>query len=208
MPSDMVLALFENYAPFFDEHLVENVSYQGPRLLRTAVDRCRPVGAFDILDLGCGTGLCGTALRDRARRLVGVDISSRMLDRARQRGVYDELIRGDVVDVMNESTESYDLILAADLFVYLGSLEAVIPACARILRPGGLLAVVVEAADGEGYQLRSSRRYAHSAGYLRRLAGAAGLSELLRERSFLRKEADGECLGEVFVYSWADMGIP
>jgi len=87
-PPEYVKGLFDQYADAFDEHLVGALEYQTPTLL---IDVMRAftmpsAGPLEVLDLGCGTGLCGPLLRPLARTLVGVDLSPKMLAKARQRG--------------------------------------------------------------------------------------------------------------------------
>jgi predicted TPR repeat methyltransferase len=198
-PREYVAAMFDGYAARFDEHLVQAHRYRGPQLLRDAVADLSAGTLLDILDLGCGTGLCGLAFRDRARTLTGVDLSSQMLARAKMRGIYDRLIQEDLRDALRAAPESYDLILAADVFIYVGDLAAVFPAVAAALRPGGHFALCVEALDGEGFRLRPSRRYAHSADYNRRLASDCGLTETHMQEASLRAGPRGDIEGLVFV---------
>jgi predicted TPR repeat methyltransferase len=141
-----------------------------------------PDGEWVVLDLGCGTGLAGAAIAGRCRHLVGVDLSANMLAEARARGVYDRLEHADLVSMARgEAAGTYDLILAADVFIYVGDLVDVMREAHRILRPGGLFALSAEAAESvpdatapqqldAGYRLQGSGRYAHSAAYLRAVA--------------------------------------
>ncbi len=134
---------------------------------------------IDILDLGCGTGLCGRLLKPIAGRLCGVDLSKGMIEKARERGIYDQLDIGELLDVLKRSPRSFDLIVAADVFIYVGDLAEVFEAVAACLRPGGLFIFSVEAGGGERYNLTGSvRRYTHSAPYLRRLASMCGFDEV------------------------------
>jgi predicted TPR repeat methyltransferase len=197
-PRNMVTALFDRYAPFFDDHLLKGVNYRGPELLRAAILRGPAPRDLDVLDLGCGTGLCGRAVRDLARTLTGVDLSANMLAQARESGVYDHLIQGDILEVLKAAPAAYDLILAADLFVYVGDLAPVFPAVKSALRTRGELVCVVEAADGTDYVLRPTRRYAHSPAYIRALARSCGLAERSWSRAFLRKQDDAAVEGDVY----------
>lgn len=171
-PTDYVRNLFEAFANTFDETLVSGLLYRTPELIGTLVSRAFPSGALDILDLGCGTGLSGLSLRPLARRLVGVDLASNMLAKARQRAVYDEVVCADILDDLRRREEDrFDLVVAADVFVYLGDLDDVFQECRRVVRGGGRFVFSVEAMEGDGIELRPSLRYAHSESYLRRLAG-------------------------------------
>lgn len=190
-PADYVEALFDSYAHNFDEHLVKSLGYRTPELLVAELGGANPPPAADVVDLGCGTGLCGPLLRPLARRLDGVDLSGLMLTKARKLGLYDELVQDDVAGMLAARPLRYDIAVAADVFVYIGNLEAVFAATAAALRPGGLFAFSVEAcADEADFRLGPKRRYAHSRAYLQRLAGAHGLVTESVRHSPIRKEGD------------------
>lgn len=171
-----VRQLFDEYAEEFDHHLVDQLAYQGHRLL---LERLPPQAGpryARVLDLGCGTGLCGLHVRQHAGRLVGVDLSPAMVEKARQRGIYDALHVADVHAYLSSCQEAFDLVLAADVFIYVGELEGVLLGLARCMPAGSWLAFTVEAAppQGPGVQLLPSLRYAHSSTYLQDLAGRHG----------------------------------
>lgn len=177
-PAGYVEKLFDEYADAFDKHLVEILQYRGPELLCEAVGRVAqpPTAAWVIADLGCGTGLCGPLVHPYARRLIGVDLSAAMLAKARERGVYDELLQGDIAAALARFEAEIDLALSADVVVYLGSLTAVFAAVARALRPGGWLGFTAETHDGDGFLLDTTGRYRHSRHYLDAEAAAQGLA--------------------------------
>jgi predicted TPR repeat methyltransferase len=165
--------LFDQFSTDYDARMLGQLSYRAPMILKELATLVLP-GRVDleILDLGCGTGLSGAAFKDRAGRLVGVDLSPAMLAKARERGVYDELIVADIEAGLGET--AYDLVLAADTLVYLGDLEAVFAKVAAALRPEGTFLFSVEAKDGEGFELGPKRRWRHSEQYLRALAARHG----------------------------------
>lgn len=205
-PPAYVRRLFDDYADRFDRSLVDTLQYRTPGLIVDAIraaDAWEPPGRRDVIDLGCGTGLLGELLRPTAGRLVGVDLSPRMVDKARERGLYDELVVGDVVEALAARPAAFDLVAAADVFVYLGDLGPVFRAAAAALRPGGLFAFSVEFLDDAsgpaGYRLGPSRRYAHSPAYVRRVAGESGLIEVGTARAGLRLEKGQEVEGLVVV---------
>ena len=187
-PPGYVRTLFDQYAHRFDEHLVGKLGYHVPELFREVVAAAAPDKQFDILDLGCGTGLCGAVFRTLAKTLAGVDLSSAMIEKAAGRGIYDRLVTGDLCGAMRGGGE-FDLILAGDVFVYVGELAEVFAGAAYSLRSGGLLAFSLERHDGEGFVLRPSARFAHSLGYIRELAETHGFSELQVREIAVRKEA-------------------
>ena len=196
MPAAFVEALFDQYAPSFDAALVDKLDYRAPGLLRAALAGRRFGRA---MDLGCGTGLAGEAFRDAVDWLAGCDIAAAMLGQAQGKRLYDRLEKTDLAELV--VGETYDLILAADVFVYLGALERIVAWCAGSLAPGGVLAFTVEAVEaGEApVVLRESRRFAHSAAYLAEVLRAAGFTDLRLVEAPLRKDRGAEIRGYVVV---------
>ena len=179
-PRAYVQALFDDYADGFDEHLVDVLGYQAHRQLITPLAGLQAQPFESALDLGCGTGLCGPLLRPIVRQLEGLDLSQAMLDRAAMRGVYDRLTRADLVEHLLQTPARHDLVVAADVFIYVGELDAVFAGVARVLRPGGVFCFSVEHADDDRpVALNAQLRYAHSLPYLQGLAQRHGL-RLLR----------------------------
>jgi predicted TPR repeat methyltransferase len=163
MTPDYVASLFDDYAPRFEKALVEDLHYVAPHLLYEAV---QPVTGA-VLDLGCGTGLMGEWLAPHTSSLIGVDLSSDMVALAREKKLYNALYVGELVQFMQTQTlASFDLVIAADVFVYLGDLQAAFQESARVLPVGGLLAFTAQACD-EGFCLGDDWRYAHSEEVLR-----------------------------------------
>lgn len=189
-----VRALFDDYASAFDRHLVKKLAYRGPdqiaeALERAALKRFRQFD-FDVcLDLGCGTGLMGQALAGLYERMEGVDLSPRMLAQAARTKLYDRLHEGELVDFLRKRAEGEaDLVLAADVLVYVAALDRVLSEAHRVLKPGGLFAFTVQAHEGEGFVLGADARYAHSESYLRALAGQKGWSIVLLESVSTRED--------------------
>jgi predicted TPR repeat methyltransferase len=176
-PPGYVEQLFDDYAQRFEQHLVDVLQYRVPELMCEAIRRIvRPADAScDVVDLGCGTGLCGPLIRPFARRLIGVDLSAAMLDKAREKAAYDELLQEDVASVFGRFAEGLDLALSADVFVYIGDLRPVFVAAARALRPGGWFVFTTEVHEGEGFMLDTTGRYRHARAYVEGEAGAQGL---------------------------------
>ncbi|WP_374358483.1 tetratricopeptide repeat protein [Pseudoduganella danionis] len=190
LPAEYVRNLFDQYANHFDEHLLKVLDYQTPAHLARLLLQHPPStpAPRDILDLGCGTGLCAPALRPLARKLCGVDLSPQMLEKAAQRQLYDELHCADLLAYLADQSDAWDLVVAADVFVYIGDLSAVFHAIARALRSGGQFCFTVEAAGSGDYTLQASNRYAHSRAYLLQLASASGLQLLACEALTAREE--------------------
>jgi predicted TPR repeat methyltransferase len=186
-PEPYLRALFDSYTPEFEAHLLQTQRYRAHELVVQAAQAADPP-AGGALDLGCGTGLCGPLLRPGFWPLAGVDLSSTMLAMARERGVYDELVEADIALHLQRTPQRYALLVAADVFIYIGDLAPVLAGARRVLLPGGVLALSVEAAgDDEGYWLQPSFRYAHSERYLRELATAQGFEIVSLQPASLRE---------------------
>lgn len=201
-----VTSLFDMYATIFDDHLRKELRYEIPEALRSAVASTLGESAqgLDILDLGCGTGLCGPLFRKWARTLTGVDLSAGMLDKARQRRVYDELIHGDLLIPLNRPGAVFDVVIAADVFVYVGALEDVFERCRAVLRPSGIFAFSIEAHEGEeDYLLQPSTRFAHSARYVTDLAQRSGLKVVVHEPTTVRHEHGSPVAGYLYLLNVA-----
>ena len=194
-PRDYVQALFDTYADDFQGHLTGALRYQAHEVL---VANLPPPVSGDgrwqsVLDLGCGTGLCGPLVRARADRVTGVDLSARMLEQARAGGAYDALEHADITAWLGAAQGRHDLVLAADVFIYVGALQDVFAGVARLLAPGGTFAFSVErlAEDKDGAQglrLMPSLRYAHAESYVRQLAQAHGLRVVSTVQAPIRED--------------------
>lgn len=202
-PVDYVRDLFDEYADRFDQHLTGRLRYRTPAALADAVARTRRgAGGFTrVLDLGCGTGLMGAALRSRfpVGHLTGVDISGGMLARLRDKGGYDATAEADIEGFLERAAERYDLILAADVLVYFGALERFMAGVARTLAADGTLAVSVERGLTEPFALGRQGRYAHRRDYVETAAAAAGLRTLLCEEAPIREEGGQPVMGLLLV---------
>jgi predicted TPR repeat methyltransferase len=205
MPQAYVQTLFDQYAPRFEAALVDDLGYRGPALLFRAVLAVRasarkPAFFKRAIDLGCGTGLAATAFAKEVDRFIGIDLSPRMIERARATGLYAELEVADMVEGLRGKTEtSADLILAADAMVYVADLAPVLGQVTRVLVAGGLLAFTVETYDGDGVRIGQGLRYAHAESYVRARVEAAGLQLLQCEDLSARNEDNVPAPGLVVV---------
>jgi len=186
--SKYVEKLFDDYAEKFDLHLQQDLKYEIPEKLVALISQLQIpfTKKFDILDLGCGTGLVGVAIAPLAQQLVGVDLSNNMLKKAHARNIYRRLECLDLLTMIrSEKNSSYDIIVAADVLVYVGKLDNVFREAKRLLRPGGILGFSVETLDvspdqknmkeiQQEYRLEITGRYSHSTSYLYRLASENG----------------------------------
>ena len=184
--------IFDRFADSFDEQLLQNLDYRAPQVLAAALGAVMPApaAALDVLDAGCGTGLCAPLLRPHARRLVGVDLSGGMVEKARQRGGYDALDVAELTAYLQERPAAWDVVLSADTLVYFGELGPVLAAAHAALRPGGWLVFSLEAQEGgeDRVELAASGRYRHSRVHVLRALERAGFGDIRIDEDSLRKE--------------------
>jgi len=194
MSGAYVRALFDEYAPKFERHLTGSLAYRGPELIADALRRAcstrsRVYRFGPTLDLGCGTGLMGQALDGLCASLVGVDLSPRMLEKADRTKLYDGLHEGELVSFLKTRADAEaDLVVAADVFVYMAALDEVFCETRRVLGSEGLFAFTAQAHEGEGYVLGSDARYAHAESYLCALADVNALTVVILERVPIRED--------------------
>ncbi len=191
-PRAYVERLFDGYAGDFDEHLVGKLGYCAHTGLADRLCACLgQERAQSALDLGCGTGLCGPLLRPLTQRLTGLDLSARMLTRSRERGVYDDLVQADAVEFLAAAPAGFDLVVAADVLIYIGDPEPLFAALQHAMRRG-LFALTVEVCDdtpaGPGWQLLPSLRYAHVPAQLLTLARQKGFEPVTVEYGPVRHD--------------------
>jgi len=203
MPTAYIRTLFDGYAAGFEDSLVGRLGYRGPDLLLDALARAGAPASFsNVLDLGCGTGLAGTAIRPHARRLTGVDLSPRMLEAARAKGVYDRLAEAECMTFLRGEAVAgarHDLVLAADVFIYFHELMQVPRFALPVMAPGALLAFSVETHDGDGVILRDTLRYAHGEAHVRHALAQGGMELALLESAPARNEKGEPVPGLVVV---------
>lgn len=183
---------FDDYAPEFDTKL-HQLAYRGPALLQEVLDELALApNSLDILDAGCGTGLCAGALRPLAQRLVGVDLSQAMLAFARERGGYDAIHCQEIGAFLKPLSQSYDLIACIDTLIYFGALEEIMEHLSRASKPNGLLIFTTEAGEthGRNFRLQASGRYAHARDYLHAVMRTHDFTVVIERESMLRMELD------------------
>jgi predicted TPR repeat methyltransferase len=197
MTQAYVRRLFDQYAERYDAALTKHLAYRGPALLREAVEAAaraagRRMRFGAALDLGCGTGLAGAAFRPLVvDRLVGVDLSAAMIAKAANKEVYDLLVPRNLQDYLSDQIiddRKYDLVIAADVFVYITDLKPVMALVADVLEPDGLFAFTVETHADDAVKLLPTLRYAHGEAYVRRALGDAGLAIAILVKTPVRSE--------------------
>ncbi|MBN9081194.1 MAG: hypothetical protein BGP04_23210 [Rhizobiales bacterium 62-17] len=204
-PDAYVRGLFDTYAARFDAHLTGDLAYRAPQLLtqalRAACERRRQIFHFPrVIDLGCGTGLMARSLSPHFDEMHGVDLSPLMIEEARHTHLYASLHVGELVAFLQERpAQSAELVIAADVLVYLGALEATFAEAARVLTSGGLFGFSVQQGDAQGWVLGQDMRYFHSRAYLARLGATAGFEVISLDAASSRKDAGHDVPGLVAI---------
>lgn len=201
--TDWVRTVFDRFGPSFDTHL-RALSYGVPARIGEMARGGPTAGNARVLDLGCGTGLCGEHLRPLARHLAGVDLSRGMLAQAQAKGFYDWLAEGDIVTFLEDQPAgAWDLIVAADVFIYVGDLVPLLRSLSAALAAGGRFLFSIEAAgrgaDEHGYELHASGRYRHAEDHVRRIVAGHGLVIDRVEDAVIRMERGAPVVGRIFV---------
>jgi predicted TPR repeat methyltransferase len=202
-PPEYVVDLFNEYAGRFDKHL-DQLYYKVPHNLFDLIMRLNSKHPHfkRVLDLGCGTGKCGVLFKDFSASMTGVDIAPRMLELARLKNVYDDLVEADGTAFLVESKQRYDLVIAADVFIYVGRLDELFQALGQRMAQDGLLAFSTESWDDAGFRLRSTGRYAHSDCYIDDLAKSCGFVRKSHRKTTIRMQSREPIPGSLFVYSF------
>lgn len=197
-PSEYLQHLFDQYATHYDKHLIEYLNYKVPQQLHKIIyDEIQPADEkWFILDLGCGTGLCGELFKEFAKKIVGIDLSQQMIHVAESKQIYSEFKVADISDALDDYHD-IDLILAADVFTYIGNLAPIFEKVARDLKPKGLFAFSVEKGGPEDYKLQQSIRYAHSRPYLESLIKSYQFETLRLDNIILRKQKQQDVEGYI-----------
>lgn len=196
-----VSKLFDGHAEDFDKILVNDLGYKTPWLLAEDLSTIiNPDKKLNILDIGCGTGLCADSLKPMINTITGIDLSEKMLLKAKQRGSYKELIHGDIVDATNALSTTFELVVAADVFVYVGGLSEVFESCHAALSKNGLFAFSIELSEhSDDFMLRATGRYAHSSHYIKQLSCEHNFESINVKEVILRMDAGNKILGEIHI---------
>ena len=187
-PTDYLIYEFDEFADSFDSVLA-GLGYVVPRRFGELLAVHFEGRGAHVLDLGCGTGLCGVEARPYAAHLCGVDLSPGMLERARQRGIYDTLIEAEIGRYLEQREDRFDLVFAGDSLIYFGDIARVLESIRTVLRPNGLLFFSLElVSDDLTYFLSASGRYQHSRAYVEATLGDSGYILVSAESRVLRNE--------------------
>jgi predicted TPR repeat methyltransferase len=224
-PEEYIVSLYSSFASKFDNLLVNKLKYETPTKLRKVVDqvvarygqnREKDKDLLDIpkdnikigADLGCGTGLSGLAFQDYVNELYGIDLSPQMIDKASARKCYKQLFVGDLENIFKVlDIQQYDLIIACDVFVYIGELRCIFESVYKKLCPKkkGLFAFSTECLEESlstnPYLLHKCARFSHKRSYIEMLAKEVGFNIELLEKSVIRQNQGKDVAGLLIVLS-------
>jgi predicted TPR repeat methyltransferase len=194
--NECILQSFQDFSSYYDTKMRDALSYEAPERLQELIrSGMGNAAGLEILDIGCGTGLAGVGLKERAARLVGIDLSPEMIELARARGIYDLLEVAEITAWLDRSQAQFDLIAACDCLVYFGDLKQVAGPAAKRLKPGGYFAFTVERGDRYPLHLTDSGRFTHHPDHIREVAVRSGLNLVNLKEGFLRMEHGIEVTG-------------
>lgn len=199
LPAGYVQSLFDQYAPKFEKSLVEDLSYHTPEFIFEDVSKIHSGPFENALDLGCGTGLAAQMFDGHVQHFTGIDLAPAMIDIARDKNIYRSLHVGDIDEYLRKNDTAFDLVLSADVFVYIGALEKTFALIAQHMQKDGLFAFSVQTLQKDDWTLGADHRYAHSKTYIERCAKDAGLYILSCREVPLRLDAGAFIQGMVFV---------
>lgn len=201
-PLEYVESIFDNYADDFEQSLVENLQYRTPEVLYDFLGKSIQKRLYrKCLDLGCGTGLAGEQFKQCCDELTGIDISQKMLAITDKKNLYNKLVKDDITHFLQKSDQKYNLILAADVFTYMGDLEKMFTECSNAIASSGILLFSVEEAlnSRKGFELKPTGRFGHSADYIEKLSKKTGWTMINHKLSKLRKEKGEWIMGHLYI---------
>ena len=183
-----VTNLFDNYAAYYEQHLQDVLQYNIPQCINTIISKYINNNNLHTLDLGCGTGLSGVHLRTVSAHLTGVDLSNKMLTKARSKGIYDKLITSEIIEFLQQNQEYYNLIVAADVLPYLGELNLLFQCINARLTNNGYFMFTIEISHSQEFSLQSNMRFCHNPNYIQQLTSQYSLRILYQQKIIARKQ--------------------
>ena len=202
-PLNYVESLFNNYAKNFEISLTKQLDYKFPKKMCEFVINCNDIpNTFDnAIDLGCGTGLSGEVFRDYVDFFTGVDLSNNMLDIAKKKKIYDELLTGDICGILEKNVKKYNLFIIADVFVYIGELQDVFSKIKNRSEEGAIVIFSTEHLEEGDYRL-VKQRYRHSKNYIEKILKQNNFNFIDFKTEKLRKDKDSYITGGIYLANY------
>ena len=197
-----VMKVFESNSETFEDHLVKKLEYKIPTVARERIERIygSDIRFENMVDLGCGSGLSGIAFRGCAKNIVGIDLSRGMLDIASDKGVYDILLQGEIIEVLDGLDKEFDFFLATDFFIYLQELDNLFAAIKKKAAPGALFVFSTERHEGNSFAVSDKTgRTAYSVNYINALTEEFNFQTVEETRIPIRKEKGVWIEGELYI---------
>lgn len=199
-PIEYIENTFDNYSKKFDTHLIKKLEYRLPELISKKIKEKIGKKEFKlVLDIGCGTGLCGEYLKNYSEKLIGVDISSKMLKRAEKKNIYNQLIKEDLIDYIERTKNKYDLIIAGDVFIYTGNISKVFNLIRKKLTNGAYFVFSIELFSGNNFKILKTGRFAHSQEYIEEKCKENLFEIIYSETIKIRKESNKWIKGQLYI---------
>ena len=202
-PREFVEKLFDGYSHTFEASLVDKLEYKIPKLIKDIlIQPTNKEKLGSVLDLGCGTGLFGTEVKNYCSKLEGIDLSKKMLAIANQKNVYDKLSQFDIVEYLSSMPLNFDYYIALDVFIYVGELTEIFRLIKSRNKKSGHLVFSTEHTENDGYHIRRTARYSHSKNYIKNLCNKFDYTISHFSTNHLRKEKSAFLTGGIYVLSF------
>lgn len=199
-PPEYISSLFDAYADHYESHLTHALAYKVPEIMFNAIKPATLLNdSLTVLDIGCGTGLCGVMIKPFSKKLIGIDLSSKMLAVAQQKNIYDELMMGDFHHYLSNQVDQFDLIIAGDVLVYIGDLKETFKKIYHALKLNGLFVFNTEMTDQSDFLMNTSGRFSHRKNYIEQLATENHFMIHSYETAVTRQQNNEPVLGHIFV---------
>ena len=199
-PISYIEQTFDSFSKNFDEHLLNKLDYKLPALINKLINEKIEIKKFSsVIDLGCGTGLCGEFLKHITNDLVGIDISLKMLTKAKEKKVYNKLLKGDFINYLQKTNKKFDLFIASDVFIYTGAISKTFNLIKQKSKKESYFVFSVELFDGKKYEMLQTGRFAHSENYIDKKCRDNSFEIISCKKVKIRKENNNWINGNLYI---------